>query len=251
MDNPSLGVLLSTAAFIGLFHTLAGPDHYIPFIALARARNWSMTRTMALTVAAGVGHVGSSVLLGFLGILLGWAVGGLEWFEGARGDLAAWLLLGFGLAYMAWGVGHAVRNRPHTHLHPHADGSLHEHEHVHVRQHVHVHMAAADEEQGRLTGRSGEAGMSMTPWVLFIIFLFGPCEPLIPVLMYPAAQGAWWHVVLVASVFSACTIVMMAALVAAGVVGLSQVSFKPLARYSHAIAGFALFACGLAIKAGL
>lgn len=251
MDNPSLGVLLSTAAFIGLFHTLAGPDHYIPFIAMARARSWSMPRTMAVTMAAGLGHVGSSVLLGGFGILLGWAIGGLEWFEGVRGDFAAWLLLGFGLAYMLWGIRQAVRNRPHRHPHPHSDGSRHEHEHVHVRQHVHVHAAAAGEEPGRLARPAAEAGMSITPWVLFVIFLFGPCEPLIPVLMYPAAQGAWWHVALVASVFSACTLVMMAALVAAGVAGLSRVSFKPLERYSHALAGFALFACGLAIKAGL
>ncbi|RPJ77999.1 MAG: hypothetical protein EHM13_15225, partial [Acidobacteria bacterium] len=96
MDNPSLGVLVSTAAFIGLVHTLAGPDHYVPFIAMAKARGWSMARTMAITFVAGLGHVGSSVVLGALGIFLGWAVGGLEWFEGLRGDLAGWLLLGFG-----------------------------------------------------------------------------------------------------------------------------------------------------------
>jgi len=243
VDHSSLGVLLSTAAFIGLFHTLAGPDHYVPFIAMARARSWSMTRTMVITLAAGVGHVGSSVLLGALGILLGWAVGGLEWFEGLRGDVASWLLLGFGLAYMLWGIRQAVRNRPHTHRHPHPDGAVHEHEHVHVRQHVHAHTAEAAARPG--------GDPSITPWVLFVIFLFGPCEPLIPVLMYPAAQGAWWHVTLVALVFSACTLLMMSVLVWAGVVGLSRVSLKPLERYSHAMAGFALVACGVAIKAGL
>ncbi|MFB3855484.1 MAG: hypothetical protein ACE148_16930 [Vicinamibacterales bacterium] len=249
MDNPSLGILVSTAAFIGLVHTLAGPDHYVPFIAMAKVRGWSLARTMAITLAAGLGHVGSSILLGALGILLGWAVGGLEWFEGLRGDLAGWLLLGFGLAYMIWGLRQAIRNRPHTHVHVHADSGAHVHEHAHVEQHLHVHAARAADPVASASGE--DARRSLTPWVLFVIFLFGPCEPLIPVLMYPAAQGAWWHVALVAFVFSACTIAMMSLLVAGGVLGLSKVSLKPLERYSHALAGFALFACGAAIKAGL
>jgi len=244
VDTSSFSVLLSTAAFIGLFHTLAGPDHYVPFIAMARARRWSMARTLVITAAAGVGHVGSSVLLGALGILLGWAVGGLEWFEGLRGDLAGWLLLGFGFAYMVWGLRRAVRTRPHAHWHPHTDGAVHRHEHVHAEQHVHVH------DRPALTAEGAETA-SITPWVLFVIFLFGPCEPLIPVLMYPAAQGAWWQVAVVAGVFSICTLLMMLTLVVVGLWGLARVSVAPLERYSHALAGAALLACGVAIKAGL
>jgi len=35
-----LTVLTITAASLGLFHTLFGPDHYLPFIMMARARRW-------------------------------------------------------------------------------------------------------------------------------------------------------------------------------------------------------------------
>ena len=37
----SLPVLLVSALSIGFFHTLLGPDHYLPFILLSRSRNWS------------------------------------------------------------------------------------------------------------------------------------------------------------------------------------------------------------------
>jgi len=35
-----LTVLAITAASLGFFHTLFGPDHYLPFIRMARARRW-------------------------------------------------------------------------------------------------------------------------------------------------------------------------------------------------------------------
>jgi sulfite exporter TauE/SafE len=234
-----LAILLVTAATIGLLHTLFGPDHYVPFIAMAGARRWSLRRTWAITTACGIGHVLGSVVLGGLGIAFGWAVGGLEWFEGIRGDVAAWLLIGFGLAYTAWGVRRGLLNRPHSHGHVHADGTAHAHTHVHAGDHVHVHSGSA------------EAGRRVTPWVLFTIFVFGPCEPLIPILMYPAAQGSWWGVWLVALVFGVVTVATMLGVVTVGYVGVSRLAFRGLERYSHALAGMALLACGLAIQFGL
>ena len=38
-------VLLGTASTIGFIHTLIGPDHYLPFIVLSKARNWSTKKT--------------------------------------------------------------------------------------------------------------------------------------------------------------------------------------------------------------
>jgi nickel/cobalt exporter len=63
-----------TAASIGFFHTLFGPDHYLPFIMMSRAKKWSLTKTAWITVLCGIGHVGSSVVLGAIGIILGIAV---------------------------------------------------------------------------------------------------------------------------------------------------------------------------------
>lgn len=237
--DPALLALLATAAFIGTVHTLAGPDHYVPFIAMARARGWRAGRTAAVTLACGTGHVAGSVALGAVGIALGLALGRMEWIEAFRGEVAGWLLLGFGLAYAAWGLRQAWRKRPHRHWHGHEDGVVHDHQHGHAGEHAHVHGAG--------TG----AARTLTPWLLFVIFVFGPCEALIPVLMVPAAEGSWGRVALVAAVFAATTLATMTTVVLAAHLGLSRLPLGPAERYAHALAGAALAACGAAIQLGL
>ncbi len=67
-----LSILLVTAASLGFVHTLLGPDHYLPFIVLSKARQWSSSKTMWITFISGIGHVGSSVIIGMIGIALGY-----------------------------------------------------------------------------------------------------------------------------------------------------------------------------------
>ena len=123
--NRDIQILSLTAASVGFFHTLFGPDHYLPFIAMSKARDWSWRKTALITFLCGIGHVGSSVVIGLAGIALGLAVGRLTQIEAYRGQLAAWLLLVFGLFYMVWGLKKAFAGQPHRHLHAHADGNRH------------------------------------------------------------------------------------------------------------------------------
>jgi len=234
-----LVILALTAATIGVVHTLLGPDHYVPFLVLARARGWSLRRTLGMTALCGLGHVSGSVLLGIAGIALGWAATSLEWFESARGELAGWLLLGFGVAYTAWGVRQAMRARPHSHWHAHGDGEAHTHTHSHHGEHAHVHAADAAE-------RPSSAG-----WALFIIFVLGPCEPLVPLLMIPASRSSWWGVAAVTAIFAAATLATMLTVTWIGYIGLTAVGRGRLERYGHVLAGLALVACGLALRLGL
>ena len=68
--NNELLVLSITAASTGFIHTLAGPDHYLPFIVLAKARKWTFIRTAWITFLCGLGHVGTSVIIGLVGVAL-------------------------------------------------------------------------------------------------------------------------------------------------------------------------------------
>jgi len=231
-----LGALLVAAAGIGFVHTLIGPDHYVPFIAMAKARGWSHVKTLWITLVCGVGHVGSSVVLGSIGIAAGISLKWLELTESVRGDIAAWLLTSFGLVYLVWGLRRAFRGKTHTHKHAHALGVEHEHPHSHQAGHVHPH---------------DQASKNITAWVLFTIFLFGPCEPLIPLLMYPAVAKSLWSVALVAGVFSVATISTMVGLVLASTFGLRFIPTQRIQRYNHAIAGALIFLCGVAIHLGL
>ena len=97
--NFNLVALAATAVSISFFHTASGPDHYLPFIVLSRARKWTLSRTILLTVICGLGHVLSSVVLGLVGVYLGWQLNRLAFFQDMRGNVSGWVLLLLGLAY--------------------------------------------------------------------------------------------------------------------------------------------------------
>ena len=225
-------LLTATAASIGFLHTLLGPDHYLPFIMMARARRWSLIKTEWITFLCGLGHVGSSVIIGSLGVAAGLSVRKLESVEAFRGNIAGWLFIAFGLAYFIYGLIRAVRNKPHVHWHAHQDGSTHVHHHNHVSDHSHKHNDAK----------------SITPWVLFTIFVFGPCEPLIPILMYPAAKESLWGIILVTGTFCLVTILTMLSIVAIVSLGVFRISFGRWERYTHVIAGAIICLSGIAIQ---
>jgi len=232
--SKELTVLTVTAASLGFFHTVFGPDHYLPFIVMANARKWSLVKTSWITFLCGLGHIGSSVLIGLIGIALGIAVTKLEAVESFRGNIAGWLLIAFGLIYFVWGLRRAYRNRPHTHPHIHSGGTIHSHEHNHREGHIHIH-----EQNGAI---------NLTPWILFTIFVFGPCEPLIPLVMYPAARNSISGVIVVTAVFGGVTILTMMGIVLASTFGINLLPMSKLERYNHALAGGAIFLCGVAIQ---
>jgi nickel/cobalt exporter len=232
--NSELGILLAAAATIGFVHTITGPDHYLPFTVLAKARNWGTSKTLWITFWCGVGHVLGSVILGFVGISLGILTSKLEWIEAVRGELAAWMLIAFGLLYGIWGLKRAFQHKSHTHEHMHEDGTLHLHTHSHSGDHTHLHQVKDKQ--------------NLTPWILFLIFVFGPCEPLIPLLMVPAAKGSYTALILVASIFSGVTIVTMLIIVRLTLLGFQWIHLKHAERFAHAIAGFTLLLSGLGIR---
>ena len=234
--NQDMLILMGAAATLGLVHTILGPDHYLPFIALSRARRWSAGKTAAITALCGLGHVVGSVVLGLVGIAAGVTLNRLEFIEGARGEIAAWLLVAFGLMYGTWGVVQAVRNRPHTHRHAHADGTLHAHEHNHKHAHAHVHEQSA---------------RRATAWTLFVVFVLGPCEPLIPLLMFPSVALGPAATAIVAAVFGLVTIATMTAVVMLSSFGLRLLPSQKAGRYGHAVAGAVITLCGIAIHLGL
>jgi len=232
MEN-SITILAVTAVSLGFFHTLMGPDHYLPFIVLSQARKWSIRKTMFITFLCGLGHVLSSVILGLIGIGIGISVNKLVSVESVRGSIAGWLFIAFGLVYTIISIRNLVRKKKHTHRHFHPGGLEHEHEHNHQNEHIHLH---------------DEKIVSATPWILFLIFVFGPCEPLIPLLMYPAAESNITGAVVVAILFSIVTIATMMSTVLAFRLGFTKINLKPLEKYNHVIAGAVILLSGVAIQ---
>jgi ABC-type nickel/cobalt efflux system permease component RcnA len=233
MDN-SIAILSATAISIGFLHTILGPDHYLPFIVMSQAKKWSLRKTMIVTFFCGLGHVMSSVLLGIAGIAIGISITKIVSIESFRGNIAAWLFLAFGLVYMIISIRNLIRKKRHTHSHFHHTGEKHVHEHDHNKEHTHIHQ--------------GEESKT-TPWVLFLIFVFGPCEPLIPLLMYPASGNNFHGAIIVALLFSVVTILTMMSVVLVFKLGLNKINLKPVEKYSHVIAGAMIFLSGFLILA--
>ncbi len=232
MDS-SITILSVTAVSLGFIHTILGPDHYLPFIVLSEAKKWTVKKTMWITFLCGLGHVLSSVILGLIGIIVGISVNRLVAVESFRGSIAGWLFIAFGLVYIIISARNLYKKRKHTHSHYHFGGDKHSHEHTHFEAHAHLHENDV---------------VKTTPWILFLIFVFGPCEPLIPILMYPAAQNNVAGSVFVSVLFSIITIATMMSVVLAFKLGFSKINLKPVEKYSNLIAGGMIFFSGIAIQ---
>jgi hypothetical protein len=197
--------LLVSAAGIAFTHTLMGPDHYLPFVAVGIERRWRWRQLMLVTLLCGGVHLVGSVLLGALGIALQAELKKLVTIESIRGDLAAWLLLSAGLVYLAWGIRQAGRQRIHRH------------------------------------------GGVRPEWLVCLVFILGPCEPLIPLLMYPAATASVTGIIAVTLVFGMTTVITMLLAVSLSFASLRTLRFQGLQRYGHALSGATLSACGASI----
>lgn len=225
-------VLVFSAATLGVIHTLLGPDHYLPFIVLSRARKWTRTRTLWITFVSGVGHVGGSVVLGLIGIAMGISLHRLETLEASRGELVGWMLIAFGILYSAYGVYKYIRRGGHMHLPAFLRPKSIRHRDLHLEEEN-----LEEEDAGRLT-----------PWILFLIFVFGPCEVLIPMLIYPAAQHSALGIFLVALVFGIATIGTMMLVVLLGYKGISLVRFRGREHQIHLLAGLVILFSGLGMQ---
>ncbi|HZN54133.1 MAG TPA: hypothetical protein VFB67_02320 [Candidatus Polarisedimenticolaceae bacterium] len=225
MPGASASLLISSAA-IAVIHTALGPDHWLPFSLLAKARGWGRAKTMTVTFWAGLGHVASSLTLAILGLSLGHGAARIAGIEAARGRVGPYALVAFGCAYGLWGVRRAIVRREGLVAHEHG-GTVHLHRGGHVR---HTHPSAPT-----------------TFWTLFAIFVLGPCEPLIPLFVLPASKGMWALAGWTALVFSIVTVAAMMGLVVLASAGVARLPWGPLTRWSHALAGGVIAACGLGV----
>lgn len=214
MEDGIFWALAGTAAVVGGLHSLA-PDHWVPFMAVGRAREWTAARTAQVTFLCGFAHVTVSVLLGLLALRLGQGV--LEAFGTRLESVAGILLIGFGLAYGLWGLRRALAGRLHGHAHSHFD---------------HVH----DPAKATVAG-------------LVLLFSIDPCVRLIPIILAAAPLG-WPRLLALIALYEIATIGTMVAIVLVARSGAFKALQAPwLDRYGDALAGGLIVVTGLAVAA--
>lgn len=220
MTHLTIYSLWFTAFMTAVVHTITGPDHYLPFIAIAKARNYTLRKTLLWTFICGIGHIGSALLiaLGFVYLSHFLSQAQFDWLEQNRSDVAAWALIGLGLIYILLALRHKLQHRIHA---PHS------HQHHNLPQTKNISI-----------------------WVIFIIFVLGPCEALLPILAAASVMSTY-AVITSTLIFSISTIAAMMLMVTLGLLGLQRLHIHRLENWAHELAGLTIILCGLAILCGL
>ena len=218
MHDPWL--LMLTAATVGALHSL-GPDHWLPFAALARARNWTPMRTARLAMICGAGHVTVSALLGILAILISRET--VEAFGTSLHDTAPYLLIAFGFVYTTLALWRISRRKLLHHV-DHLEGIPHDHGHGHHHDH----------------------GKSLSEWGLFVLFCCDPCIALIPMIVAAASSG-WPAIGGVILVYELATIAAIVVLVQTAHAGARRLRLTWIDRYGDAAAGVCILLVGMVV----
>jgi len=119
-------LLIAAVAAVSVLHTLV-PDHWVPIVAIARQRSWSLAETARAATLAGSGHVVSTLVIAVVAWLAG--VTAAEHFGNLVDTWASLALIGFGgwIALSGWRELRAAPGHGHAHSHAH----LHQHGHDH------------------------------------------------------------------------------------------------------------------------
>ncbi|MFL9829749.1 hypothetical protein ABS764_02700 [Flavobacterium sp. ST-87] len=222
----NFNILCLTVISISALHTFSGPDHYLPFIVLSRSKKWSLKKTILWTSLCGLAHVLSSVLLGLVGIFLGWTLAKTFDIESIRGGFASWMLFLFGLGYVLYALYNMNKNKIHKHFDTSEEGE------IYVFEHQHGQTVAPNQR------------FKVTPWVMFFIFASGPSEPMIPLIIYPAIDYSLTEVGILIVVYTLATILTMLSMVLIGFFGANSINYKGFEKFIELISGSIILICG-------
>lgn len=234
----SLAVLVAATVSTAVVHTLI-PDHWLPFVLVARSRKWETRVTLLLTAGSALLHVSVSVGLGLAARFVGH---GAETAVGLGESIERWaggILVVFGLAYAGW----FLRRGGHQHhfgMHPHHEPGV-----AHPPSNRHPHdlaPSAAGAPGGNAPPRNGiRSGLALAA-----IVGFNPCVLVIPYIYLAGAMGTL-PLALVSAAFAISTIACMVVLAMLGLKGTARLESTFLVRYGEAVSGGLIAVTGLAI----
>lgn len=219
--------IIFAAAFLAVAHSLANPNHYLPFVALGRARGWSLLKTVAVAVFSGTGHLVAFVAAAAVGLVLGKGLEVFKEFAHWGADFGKWLFVAFGAAYTLFGVAYALKKRKAPQCN---DGSCE------------AFCGRCGKEKAAKKGNWSYA------WLMFFLFALGPCDAIIPIVIYSAAEGGWQVLAILTAVYYFFTIASMALATALLYKGIALIGFKGVffSRWAHAISGIVIVLAALA-----
>lgn len=225
MNSTVLTTLAATGFTVAFFHA-AIPTHWLPFVLVARAREWNRAKTLLVTVFAGLGHVALTTVLGLAIAWFGFKVD--ERLGEAAPKIAGGVLLVVA-AYYFWRQwrGAGICHHPVPGGHHHAD----EHCGNEVGGHSHWDGELADSEL--LSRKKGDwAAISG----LFLMLTLSPCEAFLPIYL-SGVQFGWKGFFVLSAILAAATFTGMLVFTWLALIGLEKIQVKRLERYEAGLLG--------------
>lgn len=233
MPSTVLTTVAATGFTVAFFHA-AIPTHWLPFVLVARARNWSRTKTLMVTTVAGLGHV---ALTSLLGLAIAWFGFQLEekvdWFPWLAGGLL--LLIAVFYFWRQW-TGRGI-------MHHHPPGSHH-----HADEHCGENPGQShwDDELTGSTLVSDKAGEWAATSGLFVMLTLSPCEGFLPVYL-SGVQFGWRGFVVLSVILAVATLAGMTLFTWLALVGFDRFRLKTFERFEAGLLGFLFAILGILI----
>jgi len=249
---------MSLALTVAVLHSLS-PDHWLPFVMLGRSRNWVFQRTLGFAGLAGTAHVGTSIIIGLIGVALGAIFAErfaaiIEYITGAL-----FIIFGFSLAYLSWrSRGHHHHGIPFVarlfgesveeaekwmHTHRTENGHVFQHSHEYELETEHTHEHSHDPENNQLDAKMNN---TRAGYGLVAIIGFTPCVALLPIVFAATAFGIS-SVVAIITIFLAATVATIMLVTALALKGLQLVRLEFFERYGEVITGLVIALMGILV----
>lgn len=226
MQSTVLATVAATGFTVAFFHA-AIPTHWLPFVLVARARQWSRTKMLLVTSFAGMGHV---LLTSLIGLVIAWF--GFQ-IDERLGRAFPWITGGLLLvigAYYFWRQlsGTGICHHKVVGSHHHAD------EHCADEQPAgHSHWEDELKDSKLVSDRTGDwAAISG----LFIMLTLSPCEGFLPVYL-SGVQFGWRGFFVLSAILAVATLAGMLLFTSLTLVGMEKLKLERFERYEAALLG--------------
>lgn len=227
--NATIFILVLSTLSTAIFHTLI-PDHWLPFVFIGRARNWSVKRTVTISGFSALLHISLSLMLGLIGVAIGF---GTSLAAGeALEKVSGILLILFGMFYAYW----SFRKGGHFHI---GGERIHHHHDENAGTHTHDDKqsdSSWDLDKDIITG-----DLRKSDWYLAFIIGLNPCIIIFPILFACASRG-FLVITTVSILYALATLLMMIGMTVFGLMWAKAIRMKFFAKYGEILSGL-LIAC--------
>ncbi len=198
MNTAVLTTIAATGFAVAFLHA-ALPTHWLAFVLVGRSRDWSQAKTILVTLAAGLGHVTVTSLLGF----------GIAWFgfrvDERIGRLFPWVIGGVLIVAGAFYLRRQMQGR--GVCHHHAAGGHHRPSEECGHEGDHSHWDEELKDSQLLSARTSDWGAISG---LFLMLTFSPCEGFLPIYLSAVRFGwrgfAWLTLILAVAALAGMTL---------------------------------------------